>query len=148
MAIQLHMISKNAPIGIDEYDFNLTTPVASQTNQVFGRLTPGFPFVIVGVRWYSTSTTTLTSVDAGTAPTAGGAYTSVLSAQIVPSADAEVAGVLVLPTASTPSTASPIYGTKTSQIIVKYTTGVGPAAVNAFIAVFWRVRPMDGDPVF
>lgn len=148
MPIQMHMVTRNAPFLIDEYDFNLTTPTSSLTNQVFGRLTPGVPFVIIGARWYSTTTTNLTSIDVGTAPTAGGAYTSVLTAQIVPSADAEVAGVLVAATSSSPSTASPIYGTKTSQIIVKYTTGTTAAVSNGFIAVFWRNRPAESDPVF
>lgn len=132
-------INKTADFVKDPLDFSLpVAPVASQTNLVFARYSPLFPFQIVGVRLYGTSFTNLTSIDVGIAPTAGGTFATALNAQIVPSNDAEVAGVLL--------TGAAVYTrTLTGQIICRYTTGTGPAAVNAFVSIIIRPRPLDGE---
>lgn len=124
----------------DSIDFSLPlAPAASSTNIIFGRFSPGFPFQILGVRLYGLTFTNVTSVDAGFARTAGGTYATCLNAQITPSADAEVAGVLS-------ATLSALYTRDNlGQLIVKYTTGAGPAAVNAFVTITIRPRPLDGE---
>jgi len=140
MGVQDHHIVKTANHAKDPLDFTIpVAPVASQTNTVFGRYSPGFPFQIVGTKVYGTSFTNVTSIDVGTAPTAGGTFTSALNAQMTPANDTEVNGVLSATAANTYSR------TNTAQIIVRYTTGTGPAAVNAYAIVIIRPRPLDGE---
>lgn len=138
MSVNNKFVNSRADFVKDPLDFSIpVAPVASQTNAVFARYSPLFRFQIVGVRLYGTSFTNVTSIDVGLAPTAGGTFVSALNAQITPSNDAEVAAVL--------AALALTKGSATSQIICRYTTGTGPAAINAFVSVLIRPYPLDGE---
>lgn len=139
MSVQLKFVNKNGLFLLDPIDFSLPLAPGTVANTVFGRYSPLCPFQIVGVHLYGTSFTTVTSVDVGIAPTAGGTFASALNAVLTPVNDTEVIGVM------SPTVANTITRTTTGQIIVRYTATGTPAAVNAAVTVIIRPRPADGE---
>lgn len=128
-AIRDQKVHKSAHFLVESITVPLITAV-SQTNLTFYSLTPGYKFVVVGVKTFCSA---LVATVSGNLLVGGRT-----AAPLVFTAATEVAGVLSTTPANT-------HGSQTEAITIQYTTGASGALTNGSVTFQFRFRPVSGE---
>lgn len=132
MSIKDKNVAKDAALALKPIQFAIGTSAISQTAKKTDAVTVGFPFEVVRVEAYALTVTATISVDVHIGAT------TVLAGAITPVADTPTAGVMSTTLASR-------RGTSTDILSLKYTSNGAGAATNAYVTVWVRPRPLNGE---